>query len=551
MIFEKRFSSVRGRLLSLVAMIVVPIAIVCIALALTNYKSTIDGINTAQLRTSTEFAVRTRLWFRGVLRSAETAIATMPALDGDRLPCAGFAVSVLRTSASFAFVHLEQAPAPPCFAMRDANAVAEDFAGIVQNQRDLQALQPWGPSGIGEFRYDVVTINGKHLGVVNLRRVPGQPESKRATILFSLEQLDPVFDIGKMDSSTIVALIRRNGPVLVSRGAEESDESWLPASWPDAKDIDHWTALSRQGQQGRYSRTLVVEPDLYLLSRFDGGPEFSAKMQLAFLAGAPLLMLALLVLSYWQFVDRNFVQSIDGIEAAALAEAAGDGAARALVIPGMPDEILRVAQAFNRMADAASSREASLRTSLDANRALMRELHHRVKNSLQVIQSYLAITRRAQPGKSGDILRDAEAKVQVLAIAYRYALTEAGLQPVPVRQFVDELIANLADVSQRSNQWISGQIDTDARLDVDRVIPLGLAIVEFVFSCLRSRKCDKVDVAIRQTSRSDFRLAISMNGDPKSLVLSDRTLGGLRLQLGAIADEPQDSEQLRWSIATA
>jgi two-component system, sensor histidine kinase PdtaS len=550
MIFEKRFSSVRGRLLSLVALIVVPIAIVCIALAFTNYKSTIEGISTAQVRTSTEFAVRTRLWFRGILRSAETAIATMPAPDEAHPTCAGFADSVLRSSTAFAFVHLEQPSADPCFAMRDSDAVAADFADIGQRQRELPAVAPWGPGGIGEFRYDVATINGKHFAVVSLRRMRGQPEKKHATIFISLEEIDLVYDLGQLGNSTIVALIKKNGHVLRSRGAEETDEDWLPASWPEVEETVVWTELSRQGQQGRYSRTRIVEPDIYLLARFDGNREFSAKLQLAFLAGAPLLMLGLLVLSYWQFVDRNFVRSIEGIETAAIAEAAGDGTARAPVLEGMPDEILRVAQAFNRMADAASSREANLRTSLDANRALMRELHHRVKNSLQVIQSYLAITRRAQPGKSGDILRDAEAKVQVLAIAYRYALTEAGLQPVPVRQFVDELIANLADVSQRSNQWISAQIDTDAKLDVDRVIPLGLAIVELVFSCLRSRKCDKVDVAIRQTSRSDFRLAISMNGDPKSLVLSDRTLGGLRLQLGAMADEPQDSEQLRWSIGT-
>jgi two-component system, sensor histidine kinase PdtaS len=550
MIFEKRFSSVRGRLLSLVALIVLPIAFVCIALAFTNYNSTIDGINKEQLRTSTEFAVRTRLWFRGLLRSAEAAIATMPAPDEGRPTCHEFAARILSSSAAFAFVHLEQPSADLCYAMRVSDAVAADFVALSERQRELPSVVPWGPGGIGEFRYDVATISGKHFAIVNLRRMRGQPESKRATIFISLEELDLVYDLGKLDSSTIVALIKKNGHVLRSRGAEESDESWLPASWSEVADTAVWTESSRQGQEGRYTRALIVEPDLYLIARFDGSPEFSAKLQLVLLAGAPLLMLALLVLSYWQFVDRNFVKSIEGIEAAAIAEAAGDSATRAPVLEGMPDEIVRVAEAFNRMADAASSREANLRTSLDANRALMRELHHRVKNSLQVIQSYLAITRRAQPGKGGEILRDAEAKVQVLAIAYRYALTEAGLQPVPVRQFVDELIANLADVSQRSNQSISGQIDTEAKLDVDRVIPLGLAIVELVFSCLRSRKCDKINVAIQTTSRSDFRLAISMNGDPKSLVLSDRTLGGLRLQLGAIADDPQDSEQLRWSIGT-
>ncbi len=72
----------------------------------------------------------------------------------------------------------------------------------------------------------------------------------------------------------------------------------------------------------------------------------------------------------------------------------------------MPNDIRGVAEAFNGMVEAARSREFELRGLVASNQFLMRELHHRVNNSLQVIQSYLSLSRRQQTGNDSTISQE-------------------------------------------------------------------------------------------------------------------------------------------------
>ena len=70
------FRSVRARLLALMTLIVIPVAILSVILASTTYRSVIRSIEAAQLQTTSNFAVRARVWFRGALR---TVIVANPA----------------------------------------------------------------------------------------------------------------------------------------------------------------------------------------------------------------------------------------------------------------------------------------------------------------------------------------------------------------------------------------------------------------------------------------------------------------------------------------
>jgi two-component system, sensor histidine kinase PdtaS len=342
--------------------------------------------------------------------------------------------------------------------------------------------------------------------------------------------------------------VRLPGDVFAARGAPDRDRSWLPETWPAGSEAAFWRSQQRDGTDGTFSRYLVIEPDIFAVTRFSMDRQREAQLSLAILAGAPLVLLTLLMVTFWSFVRRSVVQPIDRIEKAALAEAAGDRAARVVVSNDMPTDVMRVAEAFNRMADAAHAREAELRGSLARNQTLMRELHHRVKNSLQVIQSHLSISRRRHEQPSAYLLSEAEARVQVLSVAYRYGLTEHGLQQVPLRQYLDELVGYLAETAARRSQRVVGSFDVSGALDIDRAIPLGLSIVEVVFTCLRTENCRTVQVLAREPSRYAAELVLTMDGDARTLNLSDRVLRGLRQQLGALADQPLAGEQLRWTI---
>jgi two-component system, sensor histidine kinase PdtaS len=295
----------------------------------------------------------------------------------------------------------------------------------------------------------------------------------------------------------------------------------------------------------------VVSPDLVLVAAFSDDVARRLQLQLAVLAGAPFVLLVLFMIAYWRMVDRDIGRSIETIESVASVASKGDFQAAAAFDDDTPLELRRASEAVNQIIQAASRRQEELMASVARNQELMRELHHRVKNSLQVIQSYLAITRRQASNRESDVLREAEAKVQVLSVAYRYALTDQGLRPIPIKLFLTELLATMASAARHTDQWIVADVDTRANLEVDRAIPLGLAMAEVAFTALRSPAAGKVLVKVSDDSAGIMRAVVAVTGAAEGVQLNERTLRGLRLQLGALQDSPGEGEVLRWAVGSA
>ena len=110
---------------------------------------------------------------------------------------------------------------------------------------------------------------------------------------------------------------------------------------------------------------------------------------------------------------------------------------------------------------------------------MLRERNHRVKTSLQIIQSYLSLTRRldrATADQSG--VEAMEVRIQVLSIAYRKAFSEGRMRDVRIRQFAAEIVDNLSQTFSRPGLEVELKPDVHAALMIDRAIPLGLALVE-------------------------------------------------------------------------
>jgi two-component sensor histidine kinase len=212
-------------------------------------------------------------------------------------------------------------------------------------------------------------------------------------------------------------------------------------------------------------------------------------------------------------------------------------------------EFREIVSVFEEWAVMADRRELDLLSSLDANQKLIRELHHRVKNSLQVIQSYLALSRREDELNDMRAVLHAEARVRVLSIAYRLALTEHGMEPVRVKPFIAELVSATAAAMRRPGQHVSTELSCDAELNVDRAIPLGLGVVEALIAAMRARDAARVDVVMWEARpgvaaisvRSDVGLSIQRP--------SARIMAGLAEQLRAHVIAEDAREVLEWEFA--
>lgn len=347
-----------------------------------------------------------------------------------------------------------------------------------------------------------------------------------------------------------VALVSRSGNIIVARGSGEADASWLPSRTRIPEQQMQWSAPSRSGETRAYVARMVADPDLYVIASFDGAPERAAYIQFLTLLIAPLLTLGLLCLVYLRAIDQHCVRWLRGIEAAARARSTLSSA-RAVVADDMPSDIRSVAEAFNGMVDEQEVRQRKLQTALDDNRFLVRELHHRVKNSLQVVQSYIGLTKRDYRGEARLALSDAECRVHVLSAAYRFTLADGEMQPVRVDLFLDDVVTMISNLLRNRDQWISSTLDTQAVLSVDRIIPLGFLIVDVVSRALRDTPNVSITVAARGHDEGGIEIEVTADRDlPRSE--PPKLFAGLIAQIEAVQTVKPEGRALgAWRIDVA
>ena len=96
------------------------------------------------------------------------------------------------------------------------------------------------------------------------------------------------------------------------------------------------------------------------------------------------------------------------------------------------------------MAAAIVARDAALLDAPAQKDAMMREIHHRVKNNLQVITSLVNMQQRALTDPAArDAMSDTRQRISALALIYRALYQGPDLKRVDLREFLEELVGQL------------------------------------------------------------------------------------------------------------
>ena len=140
------------------------------------------------------------------------------------------------------------------------------------------------------------------------------------------------------------------------------------------------------------------------------------------------------------------------------------------------------------MAEAIASREAELRAGLEQRDHMLREIHHRVKNNLQMISSLLNL--QAGEIRSPRIRRffgDAQNRVLTLSILHRHLYERSSWALVDFQQFISDLVRQIS-VGRRGARSCRSRAITSARRSWRSAptspFPIGLIVTEAVSSAL-------------------------------------------------------------------
>lgn len=155
----------------------------------------------------------------------------------------------------------------------------------------------------------------------------------------------------------------------------------------------------------------------------------------------------------------------------------------------------------------------SLEDTLMERDALLSEVHHRVKNNLQIIISLLNIQAMNADEDTRQVLMDAQSRVRAMAIIHETLYDSGDFSGVLMDSFITRLIERL--ISAHSVYGVDFEVAADVRLNLETAIPLGLFINEAVTNSIRHAFPD---------GRGMIRVSIDP-GDMMHLTVEDNGMG--------------------------
>ena len=148
-------------------------------------------------------------------------------------------------------------------------------------------------------------------------------------------------------------------------------------------------------------------------------------------------------------------------------------------------------------------------TLLAQKEQLLKEIHHRVKNNLQIISSILNL-HRAEKGDKKRIMESCKSQIQTLAIIHEEIYKSEDLESINIKNYIDELYSYLARVrNQLGNLKLSNKVES-FDLDLDTIIPTGLVINEILTLILDSSSSEAQEVEISGSElNGEYRFSIT------------------------------------------
>jgi len=181
--------------------------------------------------------------------------------------------------------------------------------------------------------------------------------------------------------------------------------------------------------------------------------------------------------------------------------------------------------------------EVRIKASLEEKEVLLKEIHHRVKNNLQIVSSLLQL--QASYIKDTDalhIFEESRDRIKSMALIHEQLYQSNDLAQIDFPEYMRSLL-NMVLSAHRSNRTrVDTKLHVDpVQLDLDTAIPVGLITNELVTNSLKyafaGRSVGEIGVRLTKSETGDFLLMVSDNGVgfPEKFNFEKATSLGLRL----------------------
>ncbi|HET9335931.1 MAG TPA: sensor histidine kinase [Sphingomicrobium sp.] len=260
----------------------------------------------------------------------------------------------------------------------------------------------------------------------------------------------------------------------------------------------------------------------------------------------PLLMWIAATLLSWFLVSRLLLRPLGRLQRA-VANYQPDG--EGLELPssyGAASEVRDLSMAFGRAVDRIEGAEREALDALEGQRRLVREVHHRVKNNLQVVASLLSIHGRSAAGEDAKAAYSSIGRrVDALSVVHRhhYAEMEEN-RGISLRPLLTELAADLRSSAPADARGMRFDLALDApNTTQDVAVAAAFLVTEIVEFAMLRKPAEGIEIALRRDTDLTATLSISSavlvpEGGPDDVVKVqfERIVEGLARQLRSPLD---------------
>jgi PAS domain S-box-containing protein len=181
--------------------------------------------------------------------------------------------------------------------------------------------------------------------------------------------------------------------------------------------------------------------------------------------------------------------------------------------------------------------EEELKKSLREKDVLLQEVHHRVKNNLQILSSLFDLRSiRTKNKESIRLFKDARVKIHTIALIYTHIYKIEGFDKVNAKKYINELIGYLSQIYMTHMKSILTEISCEEfTLPMKQAVPFALVLNELISNCYKhafgEKDEGKVEVIARKHKGSKVIISVKDNGSgmPEEIDFQEANTLGMKL----------------------
>ena len=336
---------------------------------------------------------------------------------------------------------------------------------------------------------------------------------------FDLQSLKRLLYSNPLPKGAVIALFDRSRHVLASTNSQMGKDIFAHAS-PDPASQDRLESSSdARGAGWTYVTTPLIggavfvgyampEDTLFGTSRLNAATDFALPII--------MILLAWWAISYATY--RLVTKWIHYLRRVAAAYRSGHYAVRP-ALEEAPGEFKLLGEALSDMAGAIQDRDRRLREAVDQKSTLVREVHHRVKNNLQIVMSLLSLQAgQLRDAAAREALMQAQIRINALALVHRILHEIEDQSTVDLERLLDELTQQVSGGLGAESRALSVETDIIPRkVTGDLAVPLALFTVEALTNIFKhayphGAKLGRILVSLRDIGAGRLRLAVEDDG---------------------------------------